>query len=397
MSVGVSGDTFVIGAAYEDSGATQVDGPADDESAADSGAAYVFQRLADAWQQTAYLKANDAARGDYFGTSVAISGDTIAVGATHSDVLSLATVPTRSGAVYIFVRRQGRWQQQVRLDAGEAASGDMFGYHIALEGDRLVVGATRDGTGGGAYVFERSGETWSAAQKLQPNELMARANFGCYVQVSGDTIAIGAQNDSSAASNAGAVYVFVKQGDVWQEQQRVVAEPARESANFGYGLGLYGDRLVVGAPRLLSILSFTSVPSGEAFVFERRQGRWSQMQLLKATEPRSSDYFGASVSLNATTIAIGAIGDPSSDTGIGADPTTGGLAFSGAVQLFGHDGKTWRPSVFIKATRPGSNYLFGFAMALSAEELVVSSINDDGSMQAGQNGPSSSGAAYVVR
>jgi hypothetical protein len=404
LSIGLSANTLVVGAPWEDSAATTVNGDAENDSKTDSGAAYVYERSGETWALAAYLKANDAAREDYLGVSVALSGDTIAVGAIRDNLINLADTPTRSGAVYVFVRKQGAWVQQARLDPSSGNAGDVFGYSVALAGDTLLVGSARDGSGGAAYVFARNGETWSEVQKLRPSKANAGAMFGSYVALSGDTLAVGAQSDDSAAFNGGAAYVFVKRGKSWVEQQQVVADALQPSAAFGYALSLQGDRLLVGAPRLVSLLSFAAtLPSGEAFVFERSGEHWTQTQQLTATVPRASDYFGASVALTATgLIAVGAAGDSSGAAGVAADAQRSDLRASGAIYLFDHDGSAWQRSAFIKAAKPREGALFGFAAALTEEALAVGACFDSGNARGvngavGANDLTDSGAAYVFR
>jgi len=401
LSVGLFKDTLVVGAVYEDSSATTVNGEAN-EASSDSGAAYVYSRHGGTWQQDAYLKPTDTSPQDYFGTSVAIWEDTIVVGATHDDVINLATTPTRSGVVYVFVRKQGDWVFQQRLTPSSGNPGDLFGYHVALEGDTLVVAAAADGGAGAAYVYTRSGDTWTEQQKLKPSKPQTNAMFGSNVAVFADTIAVGAQNDATGARDGGAAYVFVKRGGSWAEQQQILPSSPQASASFGYVLALYGERLIVGAPRVASILSFAQVASGEAFVFERSGERWAETQQLKAAVARTSDSFGASVGITANAIVVGAGGDASGGGGLYADPTSEAAPYTGAAYLFALDRGMWRPTAFVKAERPESNATFGFASAITDDTLVVSA-PFDGSGARGVNAPSpssglaSSGAVYVFR
>ncbi|MEK6642277.1 MAG: FG-GAP repeat protein, partial [Planctomycetota bacterium] len=185
-SVAVSGDTVVVGAPLEDSNATGVDGDQADNSAGDSGAAYVFVRSGGVWSQQAYLKASNTGDGDEFGISVALSGDTLVAGATAEDSNATGVngdqadnSAPRSGAAYVFVRSGGVWSQQAYLKASNTGATDEFGFSVAVSGDTAVVGAS----------FEDSNATG----------------------VNGD------QADNSAA-DSGAAYVFVRSGGVWSQQ-----------------------------------------------------------------------------------------------------------------------------------------------------------------------------------
>jgi hypothetical protein len=142
-SLALDGDTLVVGAFYEDSKATGVNGDDGDNSVQDSGAVYVFGRNGTSWTQQAYLKANDTSANSFFGTSVAISGDTIAVGQIEDDIFNPAIAPTRSGSVYVFVRQGTTWMQQAKLTAMAGEPGDMLGASVSVDGDNLAVGASR--------------------------------------------------------------------------------------------------------------------------------------------------------------------------------------------------------------------------------------------------------------
>jgi gamma-glutamylcyclotransferase (GGCT)/AIG2-like uncharacterized protein YtfP len=263
-SVAISGSTIVVGAMYEDSNQTTItnaDGTASaNNSAADSGAAYVFKRdAAGDWIQDAYLKASNAEIDDRFGYSVAISGSTIVVGAIYEDSnqttitntdgsASGVNGATDSGAVYVFKRDgNGDWIQDAYLKASNAEGGDNFGYSVAISGSTIVVGAwgedsnqttitNNDGQpgppdndsaidSGAVYVFKRDANgDWIQDAYLKASNAGDGDNFGFPVAISGSTIVVGAYAEDSnqttitnadgsassddSAGNSGAVYVF---------------------------------------------------------------------------------------------------------------------------------------------------------------------------------------------
>jgi hypothetical protein len=189
-SVAISGDTMVVGAPGEDSNATSVNGNQLDNSAGSSGAAYVFVRSDTTWSQQAYLKASNTGGGDLFGNSVAISGDTIVVGAPREDSNATGVNDNEadnsalnSGAAYVFVRSGTTWSQHAYLKASNTEAVDSFGGEVAISGDAIVIGAANEdsnATGvngnqndnsapnaGAAYVFGRSGSTWSQQAYLK--------------------------------------------------------------------------------------------------------------------------------------------------------------------------------------------------------------------------------------
>ncbi len=289
-SVAVSGDTVVVGAQVEDSASLGVNSTPN-ESAPDAGAAYVFVRTAGVWSQQAYLKpasVGTTQRGDYFGYSVAVSGDTVVVGAFWEDSASLGVNSTSNesvfdaGAAYVFVRTAGVWSQQAYLkpaSVGTNQAGDHFGGSVAVSDDTVVVGAPgehSDSLGvnstpnesapfaGAAYVFVRTAGVWSQQAYLKPAAVGTTQrgdNFGDSVAVSGDTVVVGASIESSASLGvnstpndsvyaAGAAYLFVRMAGVWRQQAYL--KPASVAITqflhfFGSSVAVSGDTVVVGA------------------------------------------------------------------------------------------------------------------------------------------------------
>ena len=157
--------------------------------------------------EVAKLLASDAQANDYFGGSVAVSGDTAVIGARYED-----TGGSNAGAAYVFTRSGGSWTQQAKLLASDAQSSDYFGVSVAVSGDTAVIGAYGEATGGSyagaVYVFTRSGGAWTQQAKLLASDAQSSDQFGVSVAVSGDTAVIGARYEDTGGSDAGAVYVF---------------------------------------------------------------------------------------------------------------------------------------------------------------------------------------------
>jgi hypothetical protein len=241
-SLALSGDTLVVGAPAEDSNATGVGGTQGDNSAVESGAAYVFTRTGGVWTQQAYLKASNTETGDSFGTSVALSGDTLVVGATQEDSNATGVGGTQSnnsalgsGAVYVFTRTGGVWTQQAYVKASNTEASDQFGATLTLAGDVLVVGAGFEdsnatgiggnqadntaATSGAVYVFRRTGGLWAHENYAKSSNAEAADTFR-NLALDGDTLVVGAIGEDSnatgvggnqadnSASNSDAVYVF---------------------------------------------------------------------------------------------------------------------------------------------------------------------------------------------
>ena len=214
-AVAVSGDTMVIGAPAEDGSSTGVNGSQTSESALQSGAAYVFVRSGNTWTQQAYLKASNTGAYDSFGWSVAISGDTIVVGANQEDSAAMTVngsgsdnSASNSGAAYVFQRSGEVWTQQAYFKASNAQAGDLFGSAVAVSGDSVVVGANREGSNatgvngdganngsfnsGAAYVFHRDGTSWTQHAYLKSSNPGYNDRFGNTVAVSSGTVIVGA-------------------------------------------------------------------------------------------------------------------------------------------------------------------------------------------------------------
>lgn len=406
-SIALSGDTLVVGALNEDSSSGGVGGDENDNGAADSGAVYVFVRKGNVWSQQAYLKAESPASGDYFGTSVAISGDTIAVGATRA--MTWGTISASPpGVVFVFTRNaSGVWTQQTRLQS-PARDADLFGFSVAVQRDRLVVGAPYDaesvGLSGALYVYERNNadNTWSEPLKLKAKEPVAQGVLGWVVALDGDTILGGAPGDSQLVpgeGGQGSAAVFVRRDPSWVMQQLLVPPQRVDGDIFGYGVAIAGDLAVVGAPESAEL---RSAPDGHAYVFERTADRWNMSASLQAATPRDGDAFGTGVAVSRDVLVISASGDASAGNGFAGDPTKSGPNGAGAVYLYGRQDANWVRSAFVKVNMPDANDYFAQRLAIDVDTLVAGAVWEAGGSM-GVNGDESSnrlsksGSAYVFR
>ncbi|MBK8430871.1 MAG: FG-GAP repeat protein [Chloroflexi bacterium] len=293
VSVAVSGDTAVIGAYWDNN-----------DGGIDSGSAYVFTRSGGVWSEQAKLTASDPAMNDFFGIAVAVSGDTAVIGAYLDD-----DGGSDSGSAYVFTRTGGVWSQQAKLTASDAAAGDSFGWSVAISGDTAVIGAAMDNDGGensgSAYVFTRTEGVWSQQAKLTASDAAALDQFGIAVAVSGDTAVIGADGNDDGGSNSGSAYVFTRMGVVWSQQAKLTANDPAMDDWFGSSVAVSGDTAVIGAYGD----DDGGSDSGSAYVFTRTGGVWSQQAKLTASDPAAGDWFGRSVAVSGDTAVIGARGD----------------------------------------------------------------------------------------
>jgi len=292
-SVAISVETIVVGA-FADSGV-----------AGDiQGSAYVFARSGGVWSQQQKLLASDAAAGDQFGRSVAISRETVVVGAQFDD----GVAGDNQGSAYVFVRSDGVWSQQQKLLASDArCCGEAFGVSVAISGETVVVGSGGGGVGGSAYVFARSSGVWTQQQKLEASDAAAADSFGASVAISGETVVVGAPGDDGAAGiNQGSAYVFARSGGVWTQQQKLEASDPAAIDLFGISVAISGETVVVGAPFGDGA---AGIDQGSAYVFARSDGFWTQQQKLEASDAAVGDQFGFSVAVSGGMVVVGANDD----------------------------------------------------------------------------------------
>lgn len=361
-AVAIDGDTLVVGAPKEDSRATGINGDEGNNLAGNAGAAYVFVRNGGTWTQEAYLKASNTGFSDAFGEFVAISGNTIVVGATGEDGGSSGVngpsneEGNTTGAAYVFVRENGTWYQQAYLKASNPDDIDAFG-RVAISGDTIAVSAT--------------GEDSRATG------------------INGD------QGDNSTLW-AGAVYVFTRSAGVWSQEAYVKASNTDGGDSFGISLDLDGDTLVVGAygedsnaTGVGGIQSNNDLQSaGAAYVFRRTQGVWAQEAYLKAPSPDAQDFFGTAVAVTGDLIAVSATHEDSSSTGVNGDPANDDLADSGATYLYERGPSGWQELAYVKASNPATTTYFGVDVAATQGAVLIGSHWENSIAQ-------TSGAAYV--
>ncbi len=391
MQLSSDGLTLAVGAPEEQSGASGINGDQTNNDQNQAGAVYIFTRSSDTsptWTQQAYIKASNANQFDNFGSSVTLAenGNTLAVGAP-----------------------------------GESSDS------VGINGDETNTGASRSGA---AYVFTRSGTTWSQQAYIKASDVDIDDEFGINVTLSadGNTLAVSSVNEASSSggingddsdnlsSGAGAAYVFVRDdANVWSQQAYIKAAVPGAPDVFGAALSLSdeGDTLAVGA--YLEDSNATGINgsqsnnfspgSGAAYVFVRDGANiWSQQAYIKASNNNANDNFGESLSLSGDgdTLAVGARREDSSATGTGGDQANNDILGSGAVYIFTRDGTVWSQQQYIKPSNTDNNDNFGLSIDLSTDgnTLAVSSILED-SAAIGLGGEQtldtadSAGSAYV--
>ncbi|TGK31644.1 hypothetical protein EHQ05_00500 [Leptospira yasudae] len=421
VSVGISNDTIVAGA-FGDTSYT--------------GAAYVFRKVGTTWSQEAYLTAPLRTNTDVFGISVAISGDTIVIGAPFEDsnqnfvstTASSDESMLSSGAAYVFRRSGATWNFEAYLKPSNPDAYDCFGRFVAINGDTIVVGspqeasldptiqsgsnASSDNAGsnvGAAYVFKRVGTTWSQEAYLKAQNPMANDRFGSEIGISGDTIIVGVSQDDVAFANSGAAHIFKRVGATWTREAFLKASNANANDQFGVSVGISGDIAIIGA-------STQASSEGAAYVFERTGTSWTETAILKAPNAGTNDLFGKAVAISGNTVAIAAPRESNSgrtilNKGVLPDPLDNGSLNSGAVYVFQKD-TNWIYRSFIKSSNAdpndqvsnttsgpsgeyGSLAIHGDIIALGAAEERSSQTVSSPVAPIGDNTKSKAGAVYV--
>jgi hypothetical protein len=351
-------DSFGIALAFDGSTAVVGASEADPMGFTDAGAVFLFGSLGGVWSQTGTLLTGGAPIGDDMGWSVAVDRSTAMVAAPRDDHAG----GVDAGAVYMFERSGGSWEARQKLTASDAQVGQNFGTAVAIQGDLAVIGAIGDDhsgfvDAGSAYVFRRQDGQWIEGQKLVAGAPEDNPGFGASVAISGQTVLVGASNaDLGALIDAGAVYVFENTGGVWSEHQVLEALDAKNLAVFGTSVALDGDTALVGAR---GDDAGVGAAAGAAYFFTREQGVWSQHQKVTASDAEPGDTFGI-VALEGATAVISSLFE-----------SPGGVFRAGSAYVFELHGSEWTEVAKLEASDKAEEDRFGRSLALAGDTLLV--------------------------
>ncbi len=406
VALSADGKTALIGAYGEDD--------ATGGATTDNGAVYVYTRSGTTWSQQQKLLVSDKKNFDLFGVSVALSGDgnTALVGAYMKDVTFIAAPPNPpmpspgTGAAYVYTRSGSTFTQQQKLLASDGRSGDFFGVSVALsaDGNTAVVGAhgEDDPTGsvttdnGAAYVYTRSGSTWSQQQRLVASDKANKDFFGGSVALSadGNTALIGAYQEDDATGGAttdnGAVYLYTRSGSTWSQLQKLLTSDKATGDQFGRSVALSadGNTALIGASGEDDPTSPATTDNGAAYVFTRSGATFTQQQKLLTSDKATGDSFGIFVALSAdgNTALIGALQED--------DATGGATTNNGAAYVYTRSGSTFTQQQKFLAQDKDNGDFFGYSVALSAsgDTALIGAFADS---DATGGATSTNGAAYV--
>ncbi len=352
-SVAIDGSNLGIGAILADGGADN------------SGAAYVF-KITDSnnFPQTKLSGNSTAKTGDHFGNSLDISGDTLVIGAHWMDDGDLSN----SGAAYVvkfsYDESQDLWDTEGVELTGDPVENAEFGYAVAISGDVVVVGAHKDSEkgiySGSVYVFRNNGSTWIREAKLYADDAQAQEYFGSSVAIDGDTLVVGATKGGEGDLQTGSVYVFKYNGSDWEEETELFAENLAYNDQFGYSVAIEGDTILVGAPRH----DDGEADSGAAYVFRRNAGTWLQEDKFTGSGLFEKAYFGTRVALSGNTAVVGAYRND-------LDVDGNLLVDAGSAYVFRFNGSKWEEEEKLIPADAVGKEEFGWAVAISGDTVVV--------------------------
>ena len=291
-AVAISGNYAIVGAAYDDTDASR------------DGSAYIFVRDGQTWSQHAKLNPEGGgAWRDEFGAFVDIDGDYVIVGMrAHPN-------PSEQGAAIIFFREGDNWIQQQKITSSDGEDMDVFGTGVAISGDYVAVGAPYENEhgyqSGAIYVFHREGTTWTEQAKLTASDADAYDNFGYKVAIYNDYILGGSRLNDDNGSNSGSAYIFHREGDTWSEQIKLTVPDAGTHDRFGCGLAISENYAVIGAEND----DDAGHDAGAAYVFYRNGSRWTQVSKLTPSDGNYNGTFGFDLAISGNYIISGALGD----------------------------------------------------------------------------------------
>ncbi len=343
VSVAISGNYAIVGALSDSDG---------------RGSAYIFFRNGGKWTQQAKLTAGDGAVDDYFGGSVAIDGDYAVVGAYGDDILTsnppiIINYEDR-GSIYIFQRNGASWTQQTELTSTVAVSSLWFGFSLAMDGNRIAVGANGDGAGS-AYVYQRSGSLWIFQQRITAADGVTGDAFGNSIDISGNYLVIGAPwDDNATKTNAGSAYIYFYNGVNWSLQYKHENTVGATNDNEGQSVAISDSLVLIGIP----YRAVDGIVHGVVLPLRRTGTTWNPMGTINVPDGINYALTGMSLALHGS-YAI-----------IGAPDGFGNFAGFGTTYLYKITGNTWILQQKINHPALVNNH-FGNAVAIDAFNIII--------------------------
>lgn len=454
IALSFDGLTMAVAARNESSGSNGIDGDQADNLAANSGAVYIFTKSDDSWAQQAYLKPSNTSSEDVFGTSLAISGDgnLLVVASQKEDSASAGINGVQdddtldnAGAVYVFSRSGNTWSQGAYLKAHNPSEKDNFGdsIDISSDGTTIAVGAPFEDGGateingtddnsksaaGAAYIFYRASrsDSWMQQAYIKASNSEVNDYFGQKVKLSADgnalavsadgegsnAIGVNGDKDNNETIAGGAVYIYERTSDKWQETAYIKPNNLDERDRFGRAFDMSDDGSLLAISSQFEDSSAVGIDgdasnndylgSGAVFIFAKSDSGWTQKSYIKASNTDSDDLFGRRVefSPDGRVLAVVAKGESSNAVGVGGDQTDNSTP-SGAVYVFTRDGNTWVQRSYVKASTSEDDKKFrSLSLTYDGQIMAVGGYGDS-SKSTGINGDqddrtkTDSGAVYL--
>lgn len=334
------------------------------------------------------LLASDKSSFHSFGKSVAINKDIAVVGAYRDGI----EFKNGKAGVYVFVRKHNKWTQQAKLSPKDRQSGDHFGESVAIDNSTIVVSARRNKEGekyyGAVYVFIKSGDSWIQQTKLLANDrAVSKYNngFGTSVAIDNDTIVVGAEGSSDdGKTENGAVYIFNREGNKWTQQAKLTANDKENNEMLGRSVGIDNGVIVVGTPQENSD---GNTSNGAVYVFTGNGNTWTQQAKLLANDKGNYDYFGHFVAIEKNTIVISAFAKDKRNDRENSN--------NESVYVFTRNGEDWIQQAKLlpknkPKDKPGKYNYFGSSIAIQGNIIVVGA-----SLEGNDGNQSTGGALYV--
>ena len=341
-NISISGNIALVSANADDNGPR-------------SGGVYIYEQQPSGWSEIQKLTNEDVDDFEYFGSSIAISGDVALIGALNP------------GRAYVYKQQgDGTWALDTQLFPTDEVGSSGFGDSVAISGDTVVVGRSSDNFSSGCvYIYERGTPGWPQGQKLSASDGESYDYFGKSIAISGDILVVGAFRDNDNANNSGSVYIYERQGDgSWSGEQKLNASDADEYDFFGSGISIFDETILVGA----YLDDDNGSSSGSVYFYQRQEdGSWSGEQKLTASDGGADDRFGISVAIYGETAVVGAFREQESEEG--------GSSSEGKAYIFKQQGDgSWIEVQKLTNGEVNSNS-FGESVAISSGETVI--VNDN--------------------
>ena len=337
-----------------------------------TGSAYIYRAESPNWFQDTVLFTSDGQPDDLFGNSVATDGDVVVVGAPGVDGET-----QDYGAIFIY-RFDGSIWVETKITASDGANNDKFGRSVALSGNVVITGSDGDddnGLGSGsAYIYRYDGRSWMEEAKILASDGAANDEFGVSVSIDGDIAVVGAdgQNENGMIAGAAYVYRYDPARSRWVEEAKLLASDGQSFDFFGHSVAISGNHILVGAPQ------FFSGRPGAAYVYEHNGLQWNEQARVCAVDGALEDQFGRTVAIHEDTAVVG----------VWQDDDNGEESGSAYVYRFVSGSSTWVEQAKVLASDGSAGDQFGASVSLFRGVVAVGTVRDD------DNGIDS-GSAYI--